>query len=78
MGSKYKYTVTAWITSPFKVYDLTDYVSSSNSLGSYEMVRDQEKVTEKGRFGRHAFSFLAAPLTGMLGVSSHWQVGANP
>ena len=40
--------------------------------------RDQEKVTEKGKFGPHASPFLAAPLAGTLGVSWNWQVGLNP
>ena len=32
------------------------------------MVRDQEKLTEKGKFGPYTHPFLAAPLTGTLGV----------
>ena len=41
----------AWITSSLKVYDPRDWVSSSNSPCNYEMIRDQENVTKKGKFG---------------------------
>ena len=39
--------------------------------------KDQEKVTEKGKFSPHAFPISGRSLAGTLGVSWHWQVGIN-
>ena len=44
LGSKEKYTVTSWITSPLKVYDARDQVSSSNSPCDYKMVKETSKM----------------------------------
>ena len=54
LKSRYKYTVTLWITSPFKVYDPIDLVSTSNSQGVMKWSKREKGLTEKGEFGPHA------------------------
>ena len=79
LGSKKKYTVMAWITSSSEIYALTDSISSSNSPHNYEMVKETRKRWPRKESSIHLLCpFVAAPLTGMFGVSWHWQVGINP
>ena len=66
-------------TSPLKVYDSTDYLSSSNSPGNYKMVKETRKRWQRRERSVHVLCpSLAAPLAGTLGVSWHWQVSMKP
>ena len=69
---------TAWITSPLKVYNLTDrlVVLMPHTFMKWPKrprKGDPERKVQSTRFTQ----FLVALLTGTLGVSWHWQVHIN-
>ena len=70
---------TQWqITSPLKVYDPIDWVSTSNFQGVMTWSKRPKSLTEKGEFGPHALPISSWFLKEMVGASWHWQVGINP
>ena len=55
---------------------MTDYLSSSNSPCNYEMAKENRKKSPRKESLVHTLRpSLAAPFTGTLGISRHWQVG---
>ena len=58
---------------------MTDYLSSSNSPCNYEMAKENRKKSPRKESLVHLWRklrpSLAAPFTGTLGISRHWQVG---
>ena len=55
--------VTAWITNPSKVYDLMIRLVVLIPHAIMKWQKDQEKVTEKGKFSPHASLIGFQPLT---------------